>query len=603
MGNFFKFCLNFLYSIVQQPSVSGEFDIDQVLRERCRKHEQSWSTLNVSEEIVGTLSRRNPDARCLCWKVILCSHFSNPEDDRLGQRSPAVHLTAGSWLLSKLVPKSKTCYDAGLVTSSAGLSIWKKCIPNQPGLDLTCCWSVVKDANFNSLTETVSGASAVLFIASERIPWKLQKDKLHNLLMSIPSCSCLPLLILSDSYKDEVSDLCSIIINELGLHDIDKSRISSFLIVFLVENQQMEHLNGFFSDKQLREGLQWLASESPQQPVLHHVTTRELVLSHFNSSFEIFKRMKDYEIDPNELVLAFNKALDQSLEEISTAAKANRTSWPCPEISLLEFCDEFRNMKSHLPEIGWSAVDKIGPTISALERCKLPAFSDDLSCLANGSSSIEEIKNNMVKFKNSLAKYLTDKARIMGLELASKEAHVILEGGCRLELRGTLKVIVPQWVRILRRIFNWRLIGVTSLVYVLECPNVTPASDDEPTMLYLNQPSLDEMIEVGCSPLIFARGQPRPEPNGFLLKTTCDDNGEVHEDNDTSDFMEEESSSDLDGEAMVGDASDIKGVSDHNGSDSVVVSEEKWGADRLTMLLEKCNMVQNIIDQKLFYYH
>ncbi|KAF3457269.1 hypothetical protein FNV43_RR01926 [Rhamnella rubrinervis] len=587
-----------LYSVVQQPSVSGEFDIDQVLTERCKKHEQSRSILNVSEEILGMLSRKNPDVRCLCWKLIICSHLNNPEEDKLGQRN----LAAGSWLLSKLMPSSKTDYDAGLVISSAGLSIWKKCVPNQSVLDLTCCWSVVKDADFNNLTETLSGASAVLFIASESISWKLQKDKLHNLLLSIPSGSCLPLLILSDSYKDEVSDLSSFIINELGLHDVDQSRISCFRIVFLVENQQIEHLNGFFSDKQLREGLQWLASESPQQPVLHYVRTRELVLTHLNSLLEVLKKLNDFEIDPNDLIQAFNKALDQSLGEISTAAEANHTGWPCPEISILEFCEEFRTMESHVPKVGWSEVDKIQPIISALEECKLPTFSDDLSCLASGSNSVEEIENNIVKFKNCLVKYLTEESKMMGLEFASKEAHVLLQRSCRLEHRGSLLCIVPNWVNILRRILNWRLMGVTSLwVYILNYPNATPAFDSEPSSFQLSQPSLDELIEVSCSPLIFSRVQPQPEPNGFLLKMTPNSDVEVHEDINTTNFMEEESS--FDQGAMAGDVPGIKGVSDLSGRDSVVGSQVNWEADRLSMLLDKCNMVQNMIDQKLFYYH
>ncbi|KAF3457262.1 hypothetical protein FNV43_RR01919 [Rhamnella rubrinervis] len=140
-----------IYLQKDQPSVSGEFDIGQFLTERCKKREQSRSILNVSGEILGMLSRKNPDARWLCWKLVICSHLNNPEEDKLGQ----MNFAAGSWLLSKLMPSSKTDYDAGLVISSAGLSIWKKCVPNQSVLDLTCCWSIVKDANFNNLTETV----------------------------------------------------------------------------------------------------------------------------------------------------------------------------------------------------------------------------------------------------------------------------------------------------------------------------------------------------------------------------------------------------------------------------------------------------------------
>ncbi|KAF3457245.1 hypothetical protein FNV43_RR01902 [Rhamnella rubrinervis] len=144
--------------------------------------------------------------------------------------------------------------------------------------------------------------------------------------------------------------------------------------------------------------------------------------------------------------------------------------------------------------------------------------------------------------------------------------------------------------------------GVTSLgVYILNYPNATPASDSELLSFHLSQPSLDEMIEVSCSPLIFSRGQPLPEPNGFLLKTAPNGDVEMHEDINTTDFTEEESS--FDPGATAGDVSDVKGVSDLSGRDSVVGSQVNWEADRLSMLLDKCNMVQNMIDQKLFYYY
>lgn len=572
---------------MQQPSASGEFDIDRVLRERCNKHGQSWSSLNVSEEIVGTLSRRNPDARCLVWKIIVCSHLNNPGEDKLGQRNQIAHLTAGSWLLSKFMPSSKTENDEGLVLSSAGLSTWRKCIRGQSGMDMTCCWSVVRNANFNNLAETVFGASAVLFLASQRIPWKLQKDKLHELLMSIPSGSCLPLLILSDSYKDEVSDLSSIIVNELGLHDLDKSQISSFLIVFLVENQLV---NGFFSDKRLREGLQWLASESPQQLVLHHVKTRELVLTHLNSSFEVLMQRRDYEIDPNDLVLAYNEALDQALKKISIAAKENLISWPCPEISLLEFCNEYRIIENYVPKIGWSSVDKIEPLISALEECKLPAFPEVLSCLVSGSNSAKEIKKQLVKLEDSLIKYLTQASKTMGIEFAVKEAHLMMQRSSRLELHGSCFRIVPNWVMIFRRISNWRLMGIASgafsSAYILDCHNLSSDCSNLAELgfegthspFYMSHPSLDEMIQVAFIPTISRGDQPLSESNG-----------EVYEAAKTRGLMEDESSLEKNGEIAVADS-----ATDVNGGLGC--------SDNLSILLDKCEELQNMIGEKLSIY-
>ncbi|KAK9266446.1 hypothetical protein L1049_012462 [Liquidambar formosana] len=178
-----------------EPSTLDEFNIDRVLRERYDNLERSWSKLNVSDVVVGELIRRNPGAKCLCFKIIVCSQLNNP-GDKMG---------AGSWLLSKLMPKRKyDDDDDDLVISSPGLSIWKKWVPGQAGTDLTCCLSVIKDIKFDNPNEAVLGASAVLFLVSESIPWERQKIHLHDLLMSLPSGSHLPLLILSGSCKELV---------------------------------------------------------------------------------------------------------------------------------------------------------------------------------------------------------------------------------------------------------------------------------------------------------------------------------------------------------------------------------------------------------------
>ncbi|CAJ2658489.1 unnamed protein product [Trifolium pratense] len=180
------------------------------MRERYGKQENSRSRLNVSNIVVDTLGRRNPDAKCLCWKIILCTQMSSAPE--MG--------TAGLWLTSKLMPSS----DDDVMISSHGLVIWRKWIPSQSDIDPTCCLSVIRDTGVGSRDEVVSGASEILFLVSESISWNHQRVHLHNLLMSIPSGACLPLLILCDSY-----DSSSVIINELGLQDIDKLRVSSFL--------------------------------------------------------------------------------------------------------------------------------------------------------------------------------------------------------------------------------------------------------------------------------------------------------------------------------------------------------------------------------------
>lgn len=579
---------------MKPPSISREFDIDRILRERYTNYEQSWSRLNVSEEIGCILSRRNPDAKCLCWKVIVCP----PDPQEVDKCDQVARYPMGPWLLSKLIPCSKA--DDDLVISYPGLSIWKKWIPGQSGADPTCCLSVVKDADFSNLMDTVSGASAVLFLVTESIPWNLQKDRLHKLLMSIPSGSCLPLLILS---RDEACDSPSIVVNKLGLLDIDRSCISSFRIVSLVENQLAECLDGFFSDSRLREGLWWLASESPPQLVLRCVKTRELVLTRLNPFLEALDKLKDNEVDPNDCVRAFNEALNRSLVDVDTATKANRIGWPCPEIaSLMEFTNELRFVEGCIPENGWSSVEKIEPLMSTLQDCKLPPFHDDLSYLAKGADSGGEIEIQRLELGKSLIRYLTESSILMGHVLAIKEAHIMLQSS-RLELRGSCFHIVPNWVMIFKRIFNWRLMsvasGALSSAYVLERPDVTPAFVDRDVSALegsglspypLNRLSLDEVIEVSFE-LPFSKYQPLTEANEVLPRLAC--NGDAQEAITGSDFMEDDPEVDRDRRTVIAD----------NGVGEVVVARKvNEEADKLSKLLEKCNILQNMIDAKLSVY-
>lgn len=582
----------------------GDFDIDRILRERHQKQGLSWFSLNVSDVIADTLSTRNPDARCLCWKIVVYSQMNNMEGDELWQRNHA--LEAAPWLLSKLMPSKND--DEDLLISSPGMSIWKKWVEGESGSDLTCCLSVVKDANSDNLNECVSGISALLFLVSESIPWKLQKVQLNNLLMSVSYGSCLPLLILAGSFKN-VADPSSIIVSNMGLHDLDKSRIRSFRIVSLLENQKREQLDGFYSDNRLREGLRWLASESPPQPILHHVKTHELILTHLNSSLEALEKLKDYEVGPNDCILAFNEALDQSQREIAAAVQANPAGLPCPEIALLEgFDEEHRLVKWCLPRIGWSSVAKVEALISALGNCRLPTFPNSISWLPRCSNARKEIESLRVELENGLIGYLAD-SKTLGPALAIKEAHVMLQRSCRLQCQDSCCYIVPKWTMIFRRIFNWRLMGLANgtfaSAYILECPHLNATfgnlgklklEDREPSAYHFNQLTLDEVIEVCRSPLMFQRDQSLQETDGTIPETSP--NGSVHETPSTYDLMDDET-------CLTDDIEDMPHVNrglESGGREMMVAGKETKEDDRLNILLKHCDMLQNGIDKKLSIY-
>ncbi|XP_045800631.1 SAC3 family protein B-like isoform X2 [Trifolium pratense] len=569
---------------IENTGYFDKFDIDTTMRERYEKQENSRSRLNVSNIVGDTLGRRNPDAKCLCWKIILCTQMSSTHE--MG--------TAGLWLTSKLMPSS----DDDVMISSPGLVIWRKWIPSQSDIDPTCCLSVLRDTAVGSQDEVVSGASGILFLVSESISWNHQRVHLHNLLMSIPSGACLPLLILCDSYNNS----SSVIFNELGLQDIDKLRVSSFLLVFLRENQQRKHMDGFFSDTRLREGLQWLAGESPSQPNLQCVKIRELVHTHISSFSGVQDIISNSKLGPNDCISLFNKALDCSIQEIVAAVNSNPVGWPCPEIGLLgKSYDEDRVIKCYLPTLGWSSNVKAQPIIHALQNCKLPTFTDDLSWLARGSKLRQEIENQKTQLENFLIQYLTHTGNMMGISLAAKEAHVITQRCARLELCGTSYRVVPHWGMIFRRIFNWRLIGLSSRgevssAYISECHH-NVALQNVGTVACLSPPyypdiSLDEMISLSCDFPLANDGRPRPEALQRLPQMDFDD--------ETTNSRDAERNLRLDELPSMTTASmyDINNAK----SEALMSRQPNKEADKLSKLLEQCNLLQDGIDKKLFVY-
>ncbi|OVA11392.1 SAC3/GANP/Nin1/mts3/eIF-3 p25 [Macleaya cordata] len=604
----------------------GELNIDRVLRERSERHGRSWLRLNVSEVVASILSERNPDAKCLCWKLILCSQM------RSTQTNPA-----GPWLLSKLMG-IRNENDDELAVSSPGLSVWKKWVISGSSNPPLCCLSIIRDVEGDKSVDAVSSASAVLFLVSNGIPWELQKTALNDLLMSLPSGSRLPLLILSDLYEEQVQNLSSTIVNELGLHYMDKSRISSFSIVYLLEDQLTENLDGFFSNDRLMEGLQWLADQSPLQPVLHCLKTRELVMGHLNYSLESLEKMKVSLVGPNDCISAFNSALDRAAEEVSTAADMNSTCWPCTEIDLLEeYTNERRAVESFLPSAGWSKSASIGPIINTIQNCKLPVFADDLFWLNHGSDMGKDIQNQKLELEKCLIMYLVHSSKLMEWELATTEAGVMLQKGAQLELHGVNFRIIPRWVVIFRRVFNWRLMnlisGTSSVAYVLAnqrefcaepCHMISPLKSlvrernmgvnspiskgvdelrldgDRSPPYALTRPSLDEMVEVSCSPLPFGRSR-RDLKTIQPLPLNFDEDGDTLETATTSDSMENNRNLRQEGEFTERDGSYV--TDNYLPSRSMVDdNKEKNEADRLSKLLERCNMQQDMIDEKLFIY-
>ncbi|KAK4405621.1 SAC3 family protein B [Sesamum angolense] len=563
----------------------GTFDIDHVMSERHEIQERSWSVLNPSDVVAAKLAEKNPDAKCLCWKMILCSQEEAMHGDSRELQTEASMSAAGSWLHSKLMPASNDG-DRNLLVSSQGLAIWRSWIPGQSGADLTCCLSVIKSSTNEDLDQAMIGVSAVLFLLSEHISLELQRKWLHDLVMLLPSGARLPLLILSGSGKDE--SLPSTVAKDLGLHGIDKSRVSTFYITFLKDKDTKE-LDGFFSDEHLREGLEWLASESPPQVAVTKTKTRELVLSHLNSTLEVFDEVNTHRLGPNNCVSAFNEALGRSMEEVAAAAHANPTGWPCPEIDLLEeSSDEYRATAWYLPSVGWSAASRTEVLMSAMSNSKLPTLEDDLSWLAgdDGSNlSPERGQYNASKvYSASTPKYDLLHHAKLGFNF-SKDIQLAVNE-------------FKYWGSLLNVCLAQQHYSSAPSSEVLDNSEVEITTFLPP---YIVHPSFDELVEVGYHIQEF-----RPnftEYEAFqLYSPMAPDDADVATSNGNVILMANQEQSAQDSilssdDLPTAEENDDVGQLRHNTKATATKQ-----ADTLSKLLEKCNIVQNQIDKKLSIY-
>ncbi|CAM0907071.1 unnamed protein product [Alopecurus aequalis] len=507
-----------------------ELDIGQALKERDTKKQRSLSRLNVSELAGPMLIKRKPDARCICWKMLV---LVPP-----GAMESQSNNDASKWLLEKLMSSGNE--DNGLLFTSADLSIWRTWM----GSPSACCLSVVRASDQHVIANGIADSTdCIVFVVSESIPWEMQKARFSSLLASIPPQSSLPLLILSRGTYNEGYDYVSQnIIDKLGASDPSEGKIASSLVVFLAGSCTEGYANDFLDDDKLREGLKWMANSLPLQPDVILVKTRELLLNYLNPSLEMLNKRAAPEVGPEHCISLYNNAVNQLGEEILAAVYGTPIPWPALEIDLLERSSSERKFtEEFLPSIGWSLPSRIQPLVEIIERCKLPEFSDDLSWLKQGSYKGKLIQDQKLFLEEGLAKYLTQSARLFNGAQAVAEARIMVQKGVGLKVRDSYHYLVPNWVTIFRRIYNWRLASLStgefSEAYVLsqrlfQAPaaesngatqhGLTANSETEDDESILEDHdmlpvmpsglSLDEMIEVSRDPDSFSAPPVRPLP-------------------------------------------------------------------------------------------
>ncbi|XP_078441350.1 SAC3/GANP/Nin1/mts3/eIF-3 p25 family [Wolffia australiana] len=569
--------------------LNGNLDIDKVAKKRYLNYERSWAQLNVSEAIAPALSTRNPHAKCLVWKLAICLQRGYSEEDE-------DELLFSSWLLWKLMGSPGREEDEELVFFSPVLSIWRK-IENSSKIDSTssyCCYSVVREFSFQSNSQlnvdddpsAVAGLSAMIFLASEDIPWGTQRDRLHKILDSIPAGSSLPLIILMSYSSTYPKCDQSAVIEGLGLgSQRRKATISSLRVIHFDEN----HKRGcFFSDDNLlRDCLQWLAENSPRQPSLHRIRPRDLVMSSLSSHLTA---LENSSISPNDCVTLFNKTLDDAAEEIRAAAAANSNGWPAPEMASVPYQDAQFTI-NWLPSADWSSWRKIEPILSAIKRCKLQNFPNDwLQISRQGCEVLGDLAKQKAALEFCLLGYLLRSVGLASESLASLEARVMVQKGASLERRGLRHFIVPDWITIFRRIYNWRLMGLSTL-----------GNSSVAFVLMENRvPSVQQLVQLVQS-----------RPRRVLLEDLNFETDDGDEPESTVSTAQGAADSIFHGSA-IGRGADTCRESEavvfrtgRNLKGTVGIFDEESkerAADRLKMLLEKCGKLQDSIGRKLAVY-
>ncbi|XP_020102832.1 SAC3 family protein B-like isoform X2 [Ananas comosus] len=577
-------------------------NIDKALKERYLKQEKSLSRLNISELVAPILSERTPGMKCFCWKLLI---LIPPSQSRIVK-------SAFGWCLSKLMGHGRE--DNERLVSLPHLSIWKKWLGCQKNSPEICCLSVVRGLDSEQEVfenDSIDGTSSLIYLISECIPWDFQRNQLHKLVRSIPSGSKLPLLIASfDTYGEEKDLVSQTVYDRLSLISVDKSKISSLSIVFLAGNIP----KGFFDDDELRSGLKWLAYHSPLQPALSLVDTRELVMSYLRFPLNILENSDASQVGPDQCISAFNDALNRLIGQVHFAASVNSNGWPCPEIDLLEkSTSERKVVETFLPSIGWSSPSRIESLAKAIVCCKLPEFHYDLSWLSHGSHMGKQILNQKSALEECLVNYLTRTSQLLNAQLATSEARVMVQTGVGLELRGSSYYIVPRWVDIFRRIFNWSMTRLVSrecsLAYILE-EHLNKVSTEIDAITSweiktssfeshrrLNPVRFDELVEACCS-------LPTVEKPVSVPRAECfPSRGVVHEEsnNASKGIVHGEVNTERHGNISSDDSGSLFGTRE---KESVVASLFKNSnyLDSFNRLFERCKQVQDTIDKKLAFY-
>eukprot|EP00252_Welwitschia_mirabilis_P019871 TRINITY_DN4711_c0_g2_i1.p1 TRINITY_DN4711_c0_g2~~TRINITY_DN4711_c0_g2_i1.p1 ORF type:complete len:851 (-),score=184.10 TRINITY_DN4711_c0_g2_i1:41-2215(-) len=441
------------------------FNIDDFLRQRQKRHKEMWSSLNVPEIVTPVLLQKNPQGKCLCWKLVICS-----EDKHTGAKSQGFKSLARQWLHRKLMGDAKL---DGEISSplTVILKRWFTAHNQDNGIHSVLALYILSIVDLNlhniqSKENRLTGASGVIYLTLNASSWDYEQARLNVLVESVESGAKIPLLIVTYENID-----ASTVEHKLGLQRLDKSKISSWLIVGVGESL-FNVLEGT-SDDSLRRGLLWLAEHGPSKPKVFPSHIRDLVLESLSPFLKLFLSLKSSEVTPNDCVHAFNEAIERTEEDIVSSARNSLPGWPPPEVMSIEDSLEAEAVRSALPKSGWNSNSNINSLVNALRMCRLPQFPMiNLHPISvgpemqryNPSAShserrfLDEVKTQTKAFQECLCQYLSQISTSREDDLMIiKEADLMIQHSTGFEWVDSRYLIIPRWAQIFQRIYFWRL--------------------------------------------------------------------------------------------------------------------------------------------------
>ncbi|KAK3261907.1 hypothetical protein CYMTET_29211 [Cymbomonas tetramitiformis] len=212
------------------------------------------------------------------------------------------------------------------------------------------------------LEDAMRGGQALVFLSVPEEAEATARARFAALVGAIPAGAQLPVLVLVAAGPALEGDPVETTAARLGLHTVDRSRVGDARVVVA-----WGRAGGRWGDGELREGLMWLAANSPGAPQLREAGLGTLVLEKLAPRLLHLERAVRGAVGPQLCVDAFNAAAEETARQLQAVVEHTpRGLWPPPEL------DERSAADAGAPALGWDNPAHFVELCKQLQAAKLP---------------------------------------------------------------------------------------------------------------------------------------------------------------------------------------------------------------------------------------